>query len=181
MSAVAELGTRGWTNLLRLEVPTAHGEAGLGSRLARGETGWECISQGTTRSVRQAACTKQRLVRSRDPTAQANNLSRKRGLVNGDIRRGRVRPVYRRRRLFGGYFPVSRVPWSSRGRRGVGSQRFHLPHCTLASARNAPRADRAVIRARLETEHVDDLSGSSRKLGLPACCSANRSPGCLFL
>jgi len=37
-----------------------------------------------------------------------------------------------------------------------------------------------VIRASLETEHVDDLSGSSRNLGLPACCSANRSPDVRF-
>jgi hypothetical protein len=83
VSAVTEMGARGWTKLLRVGVPTAHGEAELGNRLARGETGWECISQGTTRRVRrQRACTKQRLVRSRDSPAQANYLSRKRGLVS---------------------------------------------------------------------------------------------------
>jgi hypothetical protein len=82
VGAVTEVGARGWTKLLRVGVPTAHGEAELGSRLARGETGWVCISQGTSRRVRrQTACTKQRLVRSRDSPAQANDLSRKRRLV----------------------------------------------------------------------------------------------------
>jgi hypothetical protein len=53
VGAVTELGARGWTKLLRLGLQTAHGEAELGRRLARGETGWECISQGTTRRVRR--------------------------------------------------------------------------------------------------------------------------------
>jgi hypothetical protein len=44
VSAVTEVSARGWTKLLRVGVPTAHGEAELGNRLARGETGWECIS-----------------------------------------------------------------------------------------------------------------------------------------
>lgn len=70
---------------------------------------------------------------------------------------------------------LSRVPGRRRSLHSVGSQRFHLPHYALASARDAPREDRAAIWARLATEHVDDLSGSSRNLGLPACCSANRS------
>ena len=70
---------------------------------------------------------------------------------------------------------LSRVPGRRRSLHSVESQRFHLPHYALASARDAPREDRAAIWARLATEHVDDLSGSSRNLGLPACCSANRS------
>jgi hypothetical protein len=65
-------------------------------------------------------------------------------------------------------------PWSSKRplqcwKSAVSSAALRISLCPPCA-----KADRAAIWARRATEHVDDLSGSSRNLGLPACCSANR-------
>jgi hypothetical protein len=80
VGAVTELGTRGWTKLLRLGLQTAHGEADW-------VVGWQearragSVSPKVPLAVCAADMHEQRLVRSRDSPAQANDLSRKRGLV----------------------------------------------------------------------------------------------------